>query len=34
MGKPMSEAVGDVEFSASIYAYYADMPTRRTLRRR
>ena len=24
MGKPMDEAVGEVEFSAAIYAYYAD----------
>ncbi|MCW2815486.1 MAG: succinate-semialdehyde dehydrogenase [Nocardioides sp.] len=24
MGKPLEEAVGEVEFSASIYAYYAD----------
>ncbi len=24
MGKPMEEAVGEVEFSAAIYAYYAD----------
>src|SRR5689334_17786228 len=24
MGKPLDEAVGEVEFSAAIYAYYAD----------